>query len=140
MSGEQWIVNSDSKLGGFLAHAAELYRQHKYVSFKWTTGQQRSSQQQKAIEVYCRELADTLNKSGLDQRKVMDFMREGVEIPWTQSSVKEALWRTVQIASIGKKSTADLHRDEVCKVYDILNRWTSEKIGVSVIFPSEDDK
>ena len=63
---EQWIVNSDSKLGGFLAHAAELYRKHKYVSFKWTTGQQRTDTQNDSLHLWCKWVAEALNDAGLE--------------------------------------------------------------------------
>ena len=96
---------------------------------------QRTDQQRKAIEVYCRELAQALNDAGLDQRAVLAKMREGVEIPWGQESVKDTLWRRVQIALTGKESTAKLNTDEVSKVYDTLNRWLGQTLGVSVPFP-----
>ena len=96
---------------------------------------QRTPQQQKAIEVFCRELAKALNSEGLDQRKVFEKMKEGVDIPWSQESVKETLWRKVQVAMLEKESTADLETDEVSQVYKVLDRWTSQTLGIHVEFP-----
>jgi hypothetical protein len=96
---------------------------------------QRTGQQQKSIEVYCRELAKAFTDAGLDQRKVFEAMKEGVEIPWHQDAVKEEIWRRMQIWAVEKQSTADLDTDEVSIVYDIVNRWTSDRFGISVLFP-----
>jgi hypothetical protein len=95
----------------------------------------RTDQQRKAIEVFCRTLADTLNAAGLDQRKVLAAMKEGVEIPWGQESVKDTIWRNIQIALVNKQSTTELETIEVSRVYDVVNRFTSERFGVSVPFP-----
>lgn len=138
MKKQQFIVNSDSKKDQFIREVEDLYNEYGYLTFSWTEGRKRSDQQRKAIEVYCRELAQQLNDAGMDQRKVLAEMREGVELPWSQERVKEVLWREVQIAAVGKNSTTTLERDEVSKVYDILNRWTADALGVSVQFPHID--
>lgn len=132
------VVNSETACEEMVNEVRRLYRQHKYVEFHWTEGRQRSDQQRKAIEVYCRILAKELNDAGLDQRAVLAKMREGVEIPWRQETVKDVLWREVQMASLGKASTTNLGRDEVSQVYEILNRWTSSALGVGVEFPHID--
>lgn len=95
----------------------------------------RTDQQRKAIEVYCRELAAALNDAGLDQRAVMAKMKEGVEIPWSQRSCKDVLWRELQKAMLEKESTTNLTRAEVSRVYEVLNKWVGETLGVHVPFP-----
>jgi hypothetical protein len=99
------------------------------------TEKQRTDQQRKAIEVMCREYAFYLNAAGLEQRAVFAKMRDGVDIPWSQETVKENLLKPIVKAMFDKDSTADLETDQVSKVYETLNRWTSEKLGVSVEFP-----
>lgn len=96
---------------------------------------QRTDQQRKAIEVYCRMLADCMNISGQEQRAVFAKMREGVDIPWTQETVKENLLKPIVKAMFDKDSTADLEPVEVNRAYETLNRWTGEKLGVTVEFP-----
>lgn len=97
---------------------------------------QRTRQQQKAIEVYCRELAKALNNAGYDQKKVFAAMKEGVEIPWSQESCKESLFKPIMQAVLKKDSTTELDTSEVSRVYDVLNRFTAERFGISVLFPS----
>jgi hypothetical protein len=96
---------------------------------------QRTDQQRKSIELFCRFLAKALNDAGMDQRKVFAAMREGVEIPWSQETVKENLWKQIQEALFDKKSTTELEPKEVSRVYEVLNRFTGERFGVSLPFP-----
>jgi hypothetical protein len=133
------IANSDERCEQAVADLRRLYREHRYVEVDFRVGErQRSGQQRKAIEVYCRELARALNDAGMDQRAVMAHMREGFEIPWSQERVKDVLWREVQRAMLGKESTTQLSREEVAKVYEPLNRWTSSTLGVGVPFPERE--
>lgn len=133
---DERIVNSDERCEKAVAEIRRLYREHRYLELSIAVGErQRSDQQRKAIEVYCRDLAAALNDAGLDQRRVLASMREGVELPWDQARCKDVLWREVQRAMLGKESTTRLSRTEVSQVYDALNRWTSSTLGVGVEFP-----
>ena len=94
----------------------------------------RTPQQRKSIEVYCRELAEAFNASGQDMRKVL---KPGIEIPWSQETVKEQLFKVVMNAMYPEiESTSDLSSTQVSKVYETLNRHTATKLGVSLAFPS----
>ena len=97
----------------------------------------RTSQQRKSIEVYCRELAETFNGAGLDMRKVL---KPGIEIPWSQETVKEQLFKVVMNAMFPEiESTKDLDSKQVSEVYETLNRHTATKLGVSLAFPNRED-
>ena len=105
----------------------------------------RTEQQQKAIEVYCRELAEALNDAGYEMKAFFKAASSKVDIPWTQESVKEILWKNVQKPATisedfpeGKKSTTQLETMEVDRVYSILDRHISSSVGVHVEFPSEE--
>lgn len=93
----------------------------------------RTDAQRKAIEVYCSILADTLNSGGLDMKLVLE---QQLDVPWSQDSVKNILWRQVQKAAINKESTAKLSPKEVSEVYRILSRHLAEKFNVNVSFPN----
>ena len=94
MSGQHWLVNSDHALELFLAFAAKLYADKRYIDFQWKTGQQRTLSQNAAIHTFCRLLASELNERGLDMRSAI--LPAHIDIPWTQDAVKEHLWRGVQ--------------------------------------------
>lgn len=94
----------------------------------------RTDQQNKALHLFFRELAETLNDAGLDQRKVL---KPGIDIPWTEDAIKEALWRPIQLSYLRKKSTTELTTKDIDRIYDILNRHLSEKFCISLPpFPS----
>ena len=101
---------------------------------------QRTHQQQKAIEVYCRELADQLNAAGFEMKAFFEMTKGKIDIPWSQELVKEAIWKTVMSAMYpDKTSTTQMETDEVSKVFDVINRHVAETTGVSVMFPDATD-
>lgn len=100
--------------------------------------QTRSDQQNKAIHVFCELLAAELNNAGLDMKKVL---KPEIDIPWTKDTIKEYIWRPVQLAQLRKESTVNLSTKEVSMVWETINRFLGEKHGVHVPFPtSEPDR
>lgn len=95
----------------------------------------RTIQQNKALHLFFDQLAEKLNDSGYDMRKVL---KEGVEIPWNRQSVKEHLWRPIQQAVTGESSTTKPASSEYTKIYEVLSRHLSQKLGVYVEWPSEE--
>ena len=139
MSNDTIVVNSLTAFGEAMRRLEAEWMEHRYVEVEIRRrAKQRTDQQRKAIEVYCASLAKALNEAGLDQRAVMAEMREGVELPWTQERVKDVLWREVQKAALGKVSTTGLTTTEVSSVYEPLNRWTAQTLGVSMPFPTRE--
>lgn len=96
----------------------------------------RTQRQNRALHVYFQLLADELNDAGLDMREVL---KPGVDINWTLETVKEYLWRPIQMIQLKKKSTTDLTTTEIDKVYDTLNRFLGQKLKIEVPFPSIED-
>lgn len=131
--GEAWTVNSDHSLAAFKKYLDQQYAEHKYLTITWKTGKQRTQQQNNAMQKYFTDLANSLNAAGLDMKSVL---KPEVDIPWTQDTVREHLWRPVMLTMTSKESTVKLTRDEVSEVYDVINRHLAEKFGVSVPFPS----
>ncbi|MBO00998.1 MAG: hypothetical protein CL438_10105 [Acidimicrobiaceae bacterium] len=128
-----WIVKDDNSLAYCKKKLEELYAENGYVEVEWTTAKTRTQRQNRALHVYLRELALTLNEKGLDCSMVL---KDGVTaIKWTDHLVKEHIWRVVQEAQTEKKSTRDLDRSELSMIYDIINRHLGEKFGVHVPFP-----
>ena len=98
---------------------------------------QRTLKQNKALHKYFRLLAETLNDAGLDMRKVM---KPGIDIPWTAENVKLNLWKPIQEAMLEKESTTEMDTSDPSKVYDVLNRHLSEKLGIHVPWPHNEEK
>lgn len=93
----------------------------------------RSLAQNRAMHKYFTLLSEEFNRGGLTVSKLLK-----VTVIWTPTAVKELLWKPIQEAVINKKSTAKLNKDEVIKVFDVLNLTLSERYGISVEFPSKD--
>lgn len=97
----------------------------------------RTRKQNNALHLFFNLMADMLNESGLDQRKVL---KPEIDIPWDHESVKEKLWRPVQIDVTHKESTTELNsQEDINKVYDVLNRHLAQRFpGIPhVPFPFE---
>jgi len=97
------------------------------------TKSQRTIKQNRALHKYFELVAGTLNEAGLDMRKTL---KPEIDIPWSKESVKEYLWRPIQKAQLQKRSTTELDRKDINIIYETLNRFLGEKLGVHTPFPS----
>ena len=104
---------------------------------KAEVGKMRSVQQNNALQVYCRLLAEALNDAGYDMKRTLV---EGVtvDIPWNKDLVREIIWKGIQKPTIGKESTTLAKSNEYDKVYEVVNRFTSTRFGISIPFPSRE--
>lgn len=93
------------------------------------TQTQRSQKQNRAIHLWFRLLADTLNDSGLDMKAVL---KPSVSISWTDKTIKEYIYKPIIEAMLLKKSTTELTTKEIDKVWEIINLHLGEKFGVEV--------
>ena len=100
--------------------------------------EQRTLLQNKSLHKYFELLADALNDAGWGVKKLLTRKPE-VEIPWDKGKVKELLWKPIQEAVIDKESTTEADTSEYSKVYDVLNRYTSENLGVGVPWPHKEE-
>ena len=128
------IVNSEVSRAEFLALASKLYDDHKHVTFSYSLGRQRTLTQNRALHKYCSMLADALNDAGYDMKKVI---KQEVDIPWSQQSAKEFLWRPIQKAVTGIDSTTKPETSQYSAIYEVLNRHMAQKFGVSVPWPTK---
>lgn len=92
-------------------------------------------QQQKALHLFFRQLADTLNQNGLTMSVILQ--KFVLDIPATETNVKELIFRPLMEALYGKHSTTELLRKgEIDGIYDAINKFMGE-MGVSCPpFPS----
>tara|TARA_R110002033_G_scaffold51468_2_gene98528 strand:+ start:874 stop:1317 length:444 start_codon:yes stop_codon:yes gene_type:complete len=137
---EGWTVNSQTSFDNFQLRSAELFKEHGYVIFKYSTGKQRTSAQNDAIHLFCRWIADAANNAGYEMKISSSLLQFDVDVPWTMESVKERIWRPLQKAKFpGRKLTRQLLRHEVSEIADVIIRHFGEKRGLVVKFPSKDD-
>lgn len=130
MSDQTLPVNSDMRCEEAVQAIRRAYRENRYIEVDIRVGErQRTMTQNKALHLWFRFLAETLNDAGLDMRTVI---REDVDIPWTESAVKEYIWRPVQKALQQKESTTEANRTDYTAVREVIARHLGEKFGVQV--------
>ena len=98
----------------------------------------RSLPQNNAMYLFFKKLAAKLNDSGFDKRMVFEKMSKGFFIGWSSNCVKQDMWKPIMVACTGKESTAKLDKEEVSKIYENVNKFTTERLGFHEPFPSID--
>jgi hypothetical protein len=93
---------------------------------------QRTSQQNRALHLAFRQIADTLTEHGLDVRLTL---KDDFEVQWSEALVKELLFRQTMKVLLGKKSTTELTTDEVDIVFNAIRDGIA-KHGLELRFPS----
>jgi len=131
------VLNSQQSLDAYIDHLRSQFEAHKYLRVTVKNGKQRSLTQNASLQLYCEHVAKALNDAGLDFRTVL---HEGIEVPWTRELVKDHMWRKLQEAITGHKSTTKPERHQYGEIYEVLNRHLSGKLGVFVPWPSKDYK
>lgn len=122
------VINSALALQQFKQRLEQAFREHRYLQVhiipqeKPGTGRQR-----RALHVFCDQLATVLNDAGMDMKRTL---RAEAEIPWTQKSVKDYLWRPVQEAMTGKVSTTELSTVDPTAIHEALARHLAVRLGV----------
>lgn len=95
----------------------------------------RTNQQNRALHKYCTMLAEALSDSGQDMRTVL---KPDVDIPWSMENVKECMFKPIIKAMFDVDSTATLDTRQISQAYEVLNRHTAEKLGISIEWPSDE--
>lgn len=125
---ETITINSEIALAQAQRELAEQWRKNKYLEVTISRkAKQRTLTQNRALHLFCQWLADTLNDAGYDMRKTL---REDVDVPWTQTSVKEYLWRPIQLAMTEKKSTTEITTVEPTDIHAVLSRHLGQRLGI----------
>jgi len=93
----------------------------------------RTLQQNKALHLWFTQLAKELNEAGLS---IMKTLKHDAEIPWTDTTVKELMFKGIMKAMYQKDSTTKLTTKELIEVSETLTRYLAEKHGLVTEFPS----
>jgi hypothetical protein len=134
--GMQWVPDN---LRAWLQELESLEGKKVYVDIGKEKGV-RTPDQNAALHLYLEHLAKALNDGGFPFKFILGT--KTVELDWDKDLVKENVWRPIQKALTGKKSTTSLDKvTEIDKVYEHLNRFFSNKpFCLHVPFPSDATK
>ena len=130
------IINSRQSKDAYIKYLDAQFEKHGYLRLTLKTGKQRTSAQNASLHLFCQMLAEALNDAGFDMKKTL---KPEIDIPWTMESVKQNLWKPVQLTVIDKKSTTEALTAEYGKVYEVLMRHLSERLGIFVSWPCKED-
>lgn len=97
-------------------------------------GKKRTLTQNKALHLYCTQLATALNEGGYSQENFFKECKLGFSLPWTMMAIKN-IFRVCADAMYEKESTSRLTTDEISEVYQAFDRRVSEITGVHVEWP-----
>ena len=93
----------------------------------------RTSQQRKALWLWCGQCAEAMNKKNFDMRAII---RKDVEIAWSKDSFMEYIFRPLMKVKFNKKSTNKLLKiGEMDEIIDIIVKLISERTGGNVEVP-----
>ena len=117
-----------------------VYRHlYSYLEIDKYRPKQRTLTQNSALHLWLSELSIELNNRGLDMRT---FLKPGLEIPWDEDGymAKRFIWRPVQLAMTGKKSSAKLSRQEMSAVYEKLSGYLSRDREIDLPWPHKPEE
>ena len=138
MKGQFRVINSQQSLDAAIQELREKWHQNKWLMMQTTTEKQRSQLQNNALHVWLTQVSHALNDKGMDVRQVLQLSKRQ-EIPWTMEAVKQHLWKPVQEAYMGEKSTTRASSTDYPAIYDILNKTLVEKLGIFVPWPCKEN-
>lgn len=133
---ETMVLTHEGSLDNCLQYMRHLIQEHGWIKIEVVTkgneDKPRTNPQNRALHLYCEMLAKALTEAGHED------MRTIIKVPIapTKELVKHNMVHPVMKAMFPeKKSTADLSTVEMMKLYEQMNLFTSERLGVSVEWP-----
>ena len=102
----------------------------------------RTLSQNSSLHLYCTQLSNMFNDSGLDMKVVL---KPSIDIEWTKDTVRKYIWKPVQKYLFQTESTTILKRvDEINKIHEHINRFLAKNPATQNLpylpFPNEDNK
>ena len=93
--------------------------------------------QRKAAWLYMTQKSEQLNDVGLDMRVVL---KPTYSIPWTKENFHDHVWIPVQKAMYKTDSMTALTKEQVSKIFEVIERELGEKHGLEFVpFPNNEE-
>jgi len=134
MTGQSWVVKDKTQAEFFCTFIHTQVKENKEWIYALQRGG-RTNKQNRAAHLCFRNLAEALNDAGFG---IPHPLNAALEIPYTEESVKELLYRPVIRAMYNKTSTADLETKELTQSFDAMLNRVAEVTGVVVHFPQHE--
>lgn len=128
MTGDFFILERVDQVENMAKVVSAKVEASQVVTLQMKVGKTRTSRQQAALEVWCRNLAKFFNDAGITREIRSSIFKEGaIECDWTRASVKDEIWRPVQQVLTEKSSTTEATTVEYAQIYDTLVRAFANK-------------
>ncbi len=99
--------------------------------------QAKTEKQFKAVHLWLSQWAELFNEHGIDMRLVVG---KQFQITPTTELLKEYVWKKIQFAMFGIKSTTKLKRHMLNPIIDIITKEFGQRYGLYVPFPFEQER
>jgi len=99
----------------------------------------RTDRQNRSLHLFLSQVAEALDKEGFTVQDVTAQIKKA-EIHPTQEILKEIVWRPLQEIILGTKSTTELGKGDVDKVYEVFNKWLGENFHLHVPWPAYENE
>lgn len=129
----RWYVDTQEKADFFILFIKDQLGSGNLITYNIKT-ERRSDRQNAAIHLWFRHIADQLNEAGHYCRHPFN---DDFEIPFTEITVKELLFKPVITAMWDKAKTSDLEVKELSESSEALVRWLSSNKGIYCPLPQK---
>ena len=132
--GMRWHVKDERQAKLFCQHImeeAEARRERLYT----IVHANRSNKQNAVLHLLFRRLAEGLNDAGFE---ITHPFKSDLEIPYTEHSVKELLYRPIIEAMFGESSSTQLSTSQFSEAMTTLVDAVCRNTGVNVSIPTEE--
>ena len=141
LKGHGWLVPADDVTAEYMSELPASDSDGRGISYIVTIKPAkpekiRTTKQQAGIEVFCRQCASKCLEGGIDLRALISFVRSDTMIPVSQTLFKDVVFKGIQVAMKLGDSTTKLTTSDVNDVYMVVNKFTSERLGFSIPWPS----
>ena len=131
---ERWLVQNKKQaefFSKFVLEEAEAGRDRLYTLVRAN----RSNKQNNTLHLLLRNMATDLNEAGFE---IPHPFKKGLEIPYTEHSVKELLWIPIIKAMFGETSSAQLDTAQFSEAMTTLVDAVNRNTGVYTPIPTQE--
>jgi len=131
---ERWLVQNKKQaefFSKFVLEEAEAGRERLYTLVRAN----RSNKQNNTLHLLLRRMAQDLNDAGFE---IPHPFKEGLEIPYTEHSVKELIWIPIIEAMFGVRSSTELDPAQFSEAMTTLVDAVNRNTGVYVPIPTQE--
>jgi len=130
---ERWLVKDKRQaefFNKFVLEEVEAGRERLYTLVRAN----RSNKQNNTLHLLLRNMARDLNEAGFE---IPHPFKKGLEIPYTEHSVKELLWLPIIKAMFGETSSTQLDTAQFSEAMITLVDAVNRNTGIYVQIPQE---